>query len=188
MSRGLDDLPDRAATLYLSDSMAEEDACTDVVTAAGNPDAVLWIGYGTSPADRVGAVLDADGPTPDRQAAILVGNVDDSELPVELSIDRIRDPGDVTGLGIAISERIDEWSGAEMTMCFDSLSMLLQYVSFDTVYEFVHVTTGRLYAHGASSHFHVDAGAHDEETLARLTTLFDARVERTDDDYRVRTE
>ena len=84
-------------------------------------------------------------------------------------------PSDLTGLGVAISEVLSEWDDPVL-VCFDSLTSMLQYVDSDTAYEFLHAVTGQVHAARARAHFHVDPAAHDETTLAGITSLFDARV------------
>jgi hypothetical protein len=50
---------------------------------------------------------------------------------------------------------------------------MLQYVELDQAFRFLHVVTDRLADADAMAHFHVDPGAHDDETIETLTSLFD---------------
>ncbi|PSP96710.1 hypothetical protein BRC94_11835 [Halobacteriales archaeon QS_5_70_17] len=88
-------------------------------------------------------------------------------------------PDDLTGIGITLSEYLSSWGceGGDLVVCFDSLTALLQYVSLQRAYRFLHVLTGRAAAVGARSHYHLDPGAHDDRTVATLTSLFDAVVD-----------
>lgn len=88
-------------------------------------------------------------------------------------------PDDLTGIGITLSEYLSSWGGegGDLVVCFDSLTALLQYVSLKRAYRFLHVLTGRAAAVGARSHYHLDPSAHDDRTVATLTSLFDAVVD-----------
>jgi hypothetical protein len=97
----------------------------------------------------------------------------------------ISSPSDLTGLGIQIGEFLSEWS-APTVLCFDSLTSMLQYVDFETAYEFLHAITGQIHASDARAHFHIDPGAHDQQQIAGITSLFDASVS-LEEEPRVRT-
>jgi len=84
-------------------------------------------------------------------------------------------PADLTRLGIVIDEVLD--GRDQVSVCFDSVTTTLQYADYTDVYEFLHALTGRLRAVGARTHVHINPLAHDEQVLAGLATLFDARVD-----------
>jgi ABC-type nickel/cobalt efflux system permease component RcnA len=63
---------------------------------------------------------------------------------------------------------------------------MLQYVDFETAYEFLHAVTGQVHAADARAHFHIDPDAHDRQHVEAITSLFDARVA-LGDEVRVRT-
>ncbi|WP_435196096.1 DUF7504 family protein [Natronomonas sp. EA1] len=100
-----------------------------------------------------------------------------------------RNPNDLTGLGITLGEQLGDWSGGNVTpfLDFHSLTAALQYVDFQRVYRFVHVMTARSAALDALSYYHIDPEAHDEQTVATLTSLFDAAVRYDDGEWHVRT-
>jgi hypothetical protein len=87
-------------------------------------------------------------------------------------------PTDLTGLGIVLSDFLGSWSdeSAHVTVCFDSLTDLLQYSDTQTVFRFLRITTRRLELVDADSHFHLDPSAHDEQTVATLRSAFEAVV------------
>lgn len=96
----------------------------------------------------------------------------------------VETPDDLTGLGIAISEHLSEWAPAdtgagtgEIVLSFDSLTIPLQYVDLQRVFRFLHVMTNRARTSRASSFFHVDPDAHDEQTVTTLASLFDTVIE-----------
>lgn len=100
-----------------------------------------------------------------------------------VGISTLNSPGDLTGMGITITEQLREWvgDGNQIAVCFDSLSMLLQYADLDRTFRFLHVITGRLRAVDAISHFHMDPTVHEEKTLNTVKTLFDAALEFEED-------
>ena len=62
-------------------------------------------------------------------------------------------------------------------VCFHSLTDLLEYVDDETAFDFLHVVLSRVRRTGARGVFHIDGGVHDEETIVKLSTLFDLVVE-----------
>lgn len=98
------------------------------------------------------------------------------ELPAGVQTTSVSEIGDLTGIGIRIQQALDGWDedGFEhVVVCFDSLTTLAQYVTFDRVFRFLHVLTARFSEAGVDSHFHIDPGAHDDRELATLRSLFD---------------
>jgi len=91
------------------------------------------------------------------------------------AVEQVSTPGDLTGLGIRVGQFLSEWD-PPVVVCFESLTAMLQYVDFETAYEFVHTVTGQIHAAGARAHFHIDPAAHDETVVAGFTSLFDAVV------------
>lgn len=96
-----------------------------------------------------------------------------------LSVTSITEPGDLTGVGIAITEYLSAWhgDGNQVVLCFRSLTTLLQFVDMKRAYKFLNELTSRLERAKAVAHFHVDPGAHDEQTLSMLKPLFDDIVD-----------
>lgn len=94
-------------------------------------------------------------------------------------------PADLTQLGIEIGDALE--GREQVSVCFDSLTTTLQYADYTDVYEFLHAVTGRLRAADARTHAHINPIAHDDQVLAGLSTLFDARVELLGGDLSVET-
>lgn len=90
----------------------------------------------------------------------------------------VTNPEDLTGLGIAINERLSDWAdgGHRVTLCFHSLTTLLQYASDERVFRFLHVLTRRLRSLDAVGHYHLDPTAVDDRTVHTFLQLFDAVV------------
>lgn len=104
-------------------------------------------------------------------------------------IEAVANPNDLTGLGIRVNEYLHRWeeNDDQTRVCFDSLTAMLQYVEIETAYEFLHILTGRLYGTNAVAHFHMDPGAHDDQTVERIASLCDAVVDITGDEPDVRS-
>lgn len=87
-------------------------------------------------------------------------------------------PGDLTGLGVTLSGALERCSagGVESALCFDSLTVVLQFVEPRIVFQFLHTLAGLIRTAGTRTHFHLDPTAVDERTVATLKSLFDALV------------
>ena len=109
--------------------------------------------------------------------------------PTDGVIRTVESPEDLTGLGITLGQQLTEWtekSDAPVVVCFDSLTVLLQYVDLQRTFRFLHVLSGRAASMGVSIHYHLDPTTVDSQTLATLTSLFDATVRREDGEWTAR--
>lgn len=90
----------------------------------------------------------------------------------------VDDPGDLTRLGITISNELSSWQDNhnQTLVCFDSVSILLQYAELQRVFRFIHVLQGRLGNIGARTHYHLNPEAHDSQTEATMQSLFDGVI------------
>lgn len=123
--------------------------------------------------DRLAVVTTGDST---RGAAATVSGGADA-LPNGVSTASVSSPGDLTGLGIKLSQCLSAWDDGPTTVHFDSLTTLLQFADLKRVFRFVHVLTGRIESANAVGYFYLDPGAHDEQTLATLRGLFDTVLE-----------
>ena len=103
------------------------------------------------------------------------------------TIARVENPDDLTGVEIAVEKGLSALPDGHATLCFDSLTALLQYADVEEAYRLLHPLVERLHADRVVGHFHVDPAAHEPETLATLAGVFDAEVTLTEDTVRVRT-
>lgn len=167
-----------------------EQTCTRLLAEGDSPpDRTLWITYTRSPDEKFANWRDYRTEAfPPRTGVIVVGDqtrataTADSSIPTQSGgpvIRTVADPTDLTGLSIELSRFFDNWATGEgrFTICFDSLTPLLVYVSVDRAYRFLHTLTTRVEALGATAHYHLDPAAHDTQTVSRLTSLFDEIVE-----------
>jgi len=162
---------------------AGRDVCTSLLRDGGAERSVLFVSFTRQPsacidqlADEsalrnVGVITVGDTPSDVDREGVVIGNVSTAS--------------DLTGLGIEIGKFLSEWD-APVLVCFESLTSMLQYVDYETAYEFLHAVTGQVHAAGARAHFHVDPSAHDQQDIAAITSLFDASVS-LDGDPEVRT-
>ena len=191
-----------ACVLLLAPSLHEatDEACLDLLTL-DRPDEqnVLWVTYTRSPDACLESWMSGAGRRPGnarivsvgdttRSAAARAGTDDDSALHGEF-VEPLSNPGDLTGLGITLSEILKEWTDTDnpTAACFDSLTALLQYADLQTAYKFLHVLTGRFEAAEVTGHFHLDPDACDQQTISTLTSLFDTVVELDDGEWSVRS-
>ncbi|SEK70911.1 RAD55 family ATPase [Haloferax larsenii] len=104
-----------------------------------------------------------------------VGDVRDDERVKYTS-----SPVDMTGIGIKLSEVLQEYSqqrGLEQNrIMLHSLSTLLMYADLQTVFRFLHVFTGRIQSVGGLGLFAIDADAHDDRTMNTIKQLFDGII------------
>ncbi len=103
----------------------------------------------------------------------------DEDLPERVTVEYLSSPGDLTGLGMAISKYIEQWHDADRktALCFDSLTTLLQYDEVHNVYRFLHLITTRLSGAGAHAHFHLDPATQDRKAISTLSSTFQAVAE-----------
>lgn len=100
-------------------------------------------------------------------------------LPAD-HVEYVSSPGDLTGVGIAVSEQLRRFDDAGLDrtrVAFDSLSTLLMYAELETVFRFLHVLTGRIGSIDGIGVFAVDPTTHEESTVNTLKQLFDGMIE-----------
>jgi len=106
---------------------------------------------------------------------------------------RAGSPADLTGIGIAASELVQEFdaAGAEgVRLGLESLAAVLIYTDFDRVCRFLHVLSGRIVQARGIGLFVINPATIDASQYDQLKTLFDGLVELRETDagreYRVR--
>jgi hypothetical protein len=160
------------------------DVCTSLLAATVDTPSVLYVSF-TQQASACIEKWDAGGESAANLGVITVGDSSAAVDREDVVTESISSANDLTGLGIQIGQFLSEWD-APVAVCFDSLTSMLQYVDFETAYEFLHAITGQIHAAGARAHFHIDPNAHDEKQVAGITSLVDARVS-LGEETRVRT-
>lgn len=91
------------------------------------------------------------------------------------SLDAVRDPADLTELGIHVSKHLERWADTDNTsiVYLDSITVLLQFVELNDVYRFLHVLNGRIKSVDGHAVYRLDPAAHDSQTIATLQSLVD---------------
>lgn len=166
------ELPDSAQTVLLEGPPTDRmrSLCGSLHGVEGKTD-VLVISYTRRPSAYAAELDDeAVGEVIVIAVGDTVPNADDESVTTH----QVDAPADLTQLGIVIDEMLD--GRDQVSVCFDSVTTTLQYADYADVYEFLHALTGRLRAVDARTHVHINPIAHDEQVLAGLATLFDARV------------
>lgn len=100
---------------------------------------------------------------------------------------RVNSPGDLTGIGIGITEALEALHGRGADrgrLALSSLSTMLTYTDRKTVFKFCHVLSSRLEAAEYLGLFTIDASAHDEQTLQVIKQAFDGMIEVRENDGR----
>lgn len=178
MTAVIDKLDGATNVLLEEPSMGgDRDVCSSLLTEGVDEPSVLFVSF----TRQAGACVDqweATGATARNLGVIVVGDASTDVARDDVVTEQVSAPSDLTGLGIEIGQFLSEWD--DTTVCFDSLTSLLQYVDLETTYEFLHAVTGQVHAAGARAHFHLDPNAHDEQTVAGITSLFDASVSLSD--------
>ena len=132
---------------------------------------LLFVTYTRRPVDYVDALPET---RTDDVTVITVGDaVPGEDAPVATR--HVEAPADLTQLGIEIGDVLD--AHERVSLCLDSVTTTLQYASDTDAHEFLHAIVGRLQPADAHAHVHINPLAHDEQVLAGLLTLFDARVD-----------
>ena len=175
---------DATAALVYTSSMGSTDRCSALLSTATEETTILWVTYTTPPSDCIEQYREAGGVG--SLSIIAVGDMptDTPDDATDVTVKSVSTPDDLTGLGITLSQALS--THEDPLVCFDSLSVLLQYVDRETAYEFLNAVTGHLYAADATAHFHLDPSAHDRATVDALASLFDAVAEREDGGWAVR--
>lgn len=98
-------------------------------------------------------------------------------------VEFVSSPGDLTGIGIGLTkctQRIGADAVRGVRIGVLSLSTILRYAGLDSVFNFVHVLTGRIEAAGYLGVFTLAPSGHDVETVETIRAQFDGVVELRD--------
>jgi hypothetical protein len=167
-----------ARTVLLAAPSKEKEICRELLETVADPD-VLFVTY-RRPASECFAGINNGV---DTVSVITVGDEiaskhgDESTAPGDDVADATRAvpaPSNVTDLTAAIDQTVAGWD--RPVICLDSVTELLQYVDFQTGFEFLQTVISAVHAADGRLHAHIDPGAHDGTTVAAITSLFDAKV------------
>lgn len=151
---------------------------------SGEEGAVIFVTLTESPDRRIGILRDHARQPPARVGVICAGESrrGATAKPRGVAVRTVENPGDLARLGVGISDALSSWADEyQTTVCFHSLTALLQFVELSRVFRFIYTLGGRVASSGARAHFHLDPTVHDEQAVATLSPLFDTVVRVTDD-------
>lgn len=91
----------------------------------------------------------------------------------------IADPTDPMEIIVPLSKHLKRWTEEDKQpiVSLQTLTVLLEYVDFDTAFRYLHILTHRIQAAQAVGYFQIDPDIHDPETINTLKTLFDTVIE-----------
>lgn len=89
------------------------------------------------------------------------------------TVEMIASPGDLTSLGMAISDVLERLHGEvdSLSVCIDSVTVLLQYADQQRVFRFLHTINRRFELVGAAVHIHLDPVTQNDRVVATFATL-----------------
>jgi KaiC/GvpD/RAD55 family RecA-like ATPase len=99
------------------------------------------------------------------------------------SIHRVSSPADLTGMGVAFTETVDQMGTPDrLRLGFVSISTLLQYVDAERAFSFLHVLSRRTSAAGYLGVYSIDPTTHEDRFVNVVTSIFDAAIEIREDE------
>jgi len=94
------------------------------------------------------------------------------------SIHRVSSPADLTGMGVAFTQAVDQMGTPDrLRLGFVSISTLLQYVDAERAFSFLHVLSRRTSAAGYLGVYSIDPTTHEDRFVNVVTSIFDAAIE-----------
>lgn len=144
-----------------------------VVALAGSP--VRWLdSWETIPdtdAERATFVVDD---TASWDAADPRDRLDDAAASdTDVRVRTVASPANLTDVGVTLTEVLERQPADPTLVCFQSLTVLLQYSPLDEVYQFLDTLDTHVERTDATAHFHLHDDAHDEKAVATLRPVFD---------------
>lgn len=169
-----------------ANQVRENKGCAELLSASpGTADRILCITLSDSPDDRIEtwrghlddqpatsiSFIDVNG----KQRSSAMDGWSRSLAPVR----PVGDASDLTELGVAVSESLSQCAQTvgQTSICFHSLTGLLDAVSVPHAYHFLNILTSQVTASDSLAHYHLDPEAHGERTVSVLSMLFDAIIE-----------
>jgi KaiC/GvpD/RAD55 family RecA-like ATPase len=89
----------------------------------------------------------------------------------------IGNPGNLTEMGIAVTEFLKELEGKKACLLFDSINSTLIYISSQNVTKFIHFVTNKLRMHNFSGIFLAVEKGLDPDVLTKITLFVDTVID-----------
>lgn len=132
--------------------------------------------------------------TPDRLGFVGVGDASRSvaspgdssptgRLPEAGTVGPVTTVDDLTRLGGALAHALAELDAEAhaVSVCFDSVTRLVEDRSLEDAFRLLHVITRQLESAGATAHYHLSTADEDGQTVATLKPLFDVVITRNEE-------
>lgn len=104
-----------------------------------------------------------------------------SNVPPMKNCRYISNPGNLTDMGIAITECIKELEGKKTCLLLDSINSMLIYIPSNNITKFIHFVTNKLRIHNLSGIFLMVEKGIDPDVLSQLTTFVDDVIDADQD-------
>jgi len=129
------------------------------------------------PAPRVQAEF-GDRNVPFDPATFRIVDATGAPGDTDSAIHRISSPADLTGMGVAFTQAVDQMGTPDrLRLGFVSISTLLQYVDAERAFSFLHVLSRRTSAAGYLGVYSIDPTTHEDRFVNVVTSIFDAAIE-----------
>lgn len=186
-----------AAGLLVLRPRSESDSdstCKRLLTGGSRPVSLFGVCFSQSPARWYDDWVTALGGPPANAAVVTTPDRVTDDVPDGVAVETVPTPADLTHVGMQATRYTGLWtaedggdSPTEILVSVDSLDLMLQHVSLETLYRFLHVLVGRLdtlgFDHrgaegadgprlGARGLFFLDPSEQDETTVTTLESLF----------------
>jgi hypothetical protein len=159
------------ATAALFDQQRRRFDRVVAVTITGSAD--RWFEAWERHADPLTSVSCVDVDSETRSTATTDGG------PMTVPLERVAEPSDLETLGRAVSDELQRASdeGERVGLAVHSVTDLLDYLDESTVFKFIYTLGEVVRRVDGTVYFHLDAGAHDAETVDTFAAACDAVVE-----------
>lgn len=195
-----DAVGDAANVLVLSPSLEERTraGCATLLGAPGAPDSVVFVSLVRRPSTRLEDWRErCDHALPERIGVVAMGGTgrgggSGQERhpipggPAPARVEYVSQSVNPTALWSAVGGFLDAWDAGRTALCFDSLTVLLQYLETKRAFRFCHALAGRIRTAGDTAHYHLDPGTVDRRIVRTLSQVFDAVVELDDGAFSTR--
>lgn len=193
------EVADAANVLVLSPSIKDgtEDGCATLLGTPGAPDSLVLVSLVRGPPTRLRSLHERfEHDLPDRIAVVAFGRSGEVGTgherhpipggPAPARVEYVSQSMDPTALWASIDGFLEDWDDGRTALCFDSLTVLLQYIDTKRAFRFCHALTTRVRTAGNTAHYHLDPDAVDRRTVRTMSQLFDAVVELEDGSFSTR--
>lgn len=160
--------------------------CNDLLAVRPPAEINVWcLGITVSPVARAWHWNERIGEPPARFRMVATGDSSDPRHPDSDDLQEtfpevitISDPGNLTKIGIDLTNTLAEWddSTEHSMVCVQSITALTQYAPFGRVFKFLHEMKDKVDQANAVAHCHMDPNAHDDQSIAQIKQVFDTVV------------